>query len=178
MIYITTPCSRPENLEQISLSIPIHCKWIVLYDNKVQINNNITNAEFIKCPNTGFVGAEARNFFLDNYNIKDNDWMYCLDDDNIIHPEFYENLEYLLDTDHSIVHWGQLQKDNSIRLTANIELNKIDAACFIVKWKYNKHIRYSINDYNCDGMYAIECAKNGPVLKIEKNLCYYNYLRN
>jgi hypothetical protein len=178
MIYIITPCSRPENLEQISLSIPDNCKWIVVYDNRVQINTNIKNAEFLLCPNTGFVGSEARNFFLENYNIEDDDWIYSLDDDNIIHPEFYKNIEPVLDNDYSIIHWGQLHKDNRTRLVPIIKLNEIDTACFLVKWKYNKHIRYSITDYNSDGMYAIECAKNGPALTLYKNLCYYNYLRS
>lgn len=178
MIYITTPCSRPENLEQISQSIPSNCKWIVLYDNKVKINFNINNAQFIYCPNTGFVGADGRNYFLTNYNINDDDWIYSLDDDNIIHPDFFSIIEKYLNKNYSIIHWGQLKKNNQIRLEPKLELNKIDAACFIIKWKYNKNIRYAIDAYNCDGIYAIDCSNNGPVLKLDQYICYYNYLRD
>jgi hypothetical protein len=177
MLYITTPCSRPENLEIISKSIPKDCYWVVIYDDQVKIPNNLDNANLFKCPKTGFVGSEGRNYFLDNMQLQDNDWIYSLDDDNIIHPNFYETISTLLNEDYSIIHWGQNNKNNSVRLNPKLMLDRIDAACFITKWKHNKNVRYKIDKYNYDGVYAIECAKNGPILKLDKYICYYNYLK-
>lgn len=177
MLYITTPCSRPENLETISKTIPDFCKWIVLYESNICVPK-IDNMISVECPKTGFVGADGRNYFLDNFDLTDDDWVYSLDDDNIIHPDFY-HIKQLLHADCSLIHWGQLNKDNSVRLQPldEIILDTIDAACFISKWKYNKDIRYNTDSYNYDGLYAIECAKNKFKIKLNNYLCYYNYLK-
>lgn len=179
MIYIVTPCSRPENLEIISKTIPKKCKWIVLHEPHISIPR-ISNLLSIECPKTGRVGADGRNYFIDNFSLEDDDWIYSLDDDNIVHPDMMDVLSKVLHHDVSMIHWGQLNKNNSIRLNPldNIILDTIDAACFISKWKYNKTVRYNTYAYNYDGLYAIECAKNGPRIKLNTYLCYYNYLRN
>ena len=178
MIHILTSCSRPHNITKMSTSIPKDAHWVILYDDKIKFNEYVSNAEYIKCPSTGFVGSEARNYFFDNYHIDDNDWIYILDDDNIIHPEWYDNIKLLLDTNYSIIHWGQVNKNNSLRLSPIIKINQIDSACYMVKWKNNRKVRHDITRYNHDGIYAEECALNGEVYTINKNLCYYNFLRN
>lgn len=179
MIYIVTPCSRPENLEVISKSIPSECRWIVLHEPHINIPY-IENMTAIQCPKTGFVGADGRNYFVNNFNLSDEDWIYSLDDDNIIHPRMFSEISKLLDKDISIIYWGQLNKDETVRLMprTSIIIDTIDAACFISKWKFNKHVRYNTEAYNYDGLYAIQCANNGPVLRLNDYLCYYNYLRS
>jgi hypothetical protein len=138
MLYITTPCSRPENLETISKTIPDFCRWIVLHEQDIVVPK-IENMTTIECPKTGFVGADGRNYFLNNFDLNDDDWIYSLDDDNIIHPDFHL-IKDLLDKDFSMIHWGQLNKDNSPRLLPleKIIIDTIDAACFTSKWKYKK----------------------------------------
>lgn len=178
MIYIITPCSRPENLNQIYNSIPKACNWIVCHDKKTtipQLNGIIS----MTCEDTGFVGTKARNHVLDNFPFKDDDYILFHDDDNIIHPSLYENLLEYIDKKFSIMTWGQLNRDNSIRLhpTPFIRVGSIDTASFIISWKYNKHIRHRTDIYEHDGIYAEECSRNGPVLCIDDYLCYYNFLR-
>lgn len=177
MLFVVTPCSRPENLEKIAPTIPDFCQWIVLHEQSLSLPK-IQNMTTIVCPKTGFVGADGRNYFLDNFILNDDDWIYSLDDDNIIHPDFYKIEKFLLE-DFSLVHWGQLNKDNTVRLKplSDIIIDTIDAACFISQWKYNKNVRYNTDVYNYDGFYAIDCAKNGPRLKLDMYLSYYNYLR-
>lgn len=177
MLYIITPCSRPENLEQISKTIPKFATWVVLHEPTIKAPK-LDNALFIQCPKTGFVGADGRNYFVEKFHLNDEDWIYSLDDDNIIHPSF-SLIENMLDDDFSLIYWGQLNKNDSIRLKPldQIILNTIDTACYVSKWKYNKRARYDTTAYNYDGLYAIECAKNGPILKLNNYLCYYNYLR-
>lgn len=36
MLYIVTPCSRPENLKLIKPTIPGHATWVVLFDKTVK----------------------------------------------------------------------------------------------------------------------------------------------
>ena len=176
MLYIVTPCSRPENLDILSQSISTDCYWVIVSDKNITIPQ-YDNASLLLCENNGYQGNKARNFFLDNFYLNDNDWIYFLDDDNIIHPDFFHTVQYYLTSDYSIIHWGQLTRYGGPRLKPLIELNKIDTACYMVKWKYNKNTRWKETEYNADGHYAIDCSQNGPVLMLDQYLCYYNYLR-
>lgn len=177
MIYIITPCSRPENLEEISKTIPPECKWVVVHDNTKPVPL-LDNATFLVCDDTGPFGTKARNHALDFLPLKDDDFILYHDDDNIIHPKWYSTIYKYLDYNFSILTWGQLNKNNIIRLspTESPQVENIDSASFLVSWKYNKDIRHELV-YVHDGLYAEACGKNGPVLCINDFLCYYNYLR-
>jgi hypothetical protein len=178
MIYIITACSRPENLEAMSKTIPQDCTWVVVYDDRVSMPQ-IDNAIVMKCDHTGIVGVKAQNHALDNLPLTDDDYVMLLDDDNILHPEWYATVSQLLSHDFSIMTWGQLHKDNSIRLEPQRrpQVGNIDTASFLVSWKYNKNTRHTVDVYEHDGMYAYTCANNGPIMCVNRYLCYYNYLR-
>lgn len=178
MLYIITPCSRPENLEKIQQTIPSEARWIICHDKKTDITP-INNAITMICNNTGMVGTQARNHVLDNFPFKDEDHLLFHDDDNIIHPLLYENVKNHFEKDFSIMCWGQVNKDNSIRLypTYDIRVGNIDTASFLIKWKFNKHVRHRIDIYEHDGIYANQCAMNGGIIVLDGYLCYYNYLR-
>ena len=178
MLYIITPCSRPQNLLEISKTIPNESQWIICSDNKVKMPY-IQNAILMQCNDTGQVGTLARNYILDNFQFNQEDWILAHDDDNIIHPELYSNIKQYLDSDYSIVYWGQLEKE-SIRISLETVFpiaNKIDSSCYMVNWKYNSKVRHKVI-YNHDGIYAEQCSQNGSSLKIDKYLCYYNYLKD
>jgi hypothetical protein len=180
MLQIITPCSRPQNLAAIYNSIPKEATWTVVYDNRVIIEHKLDNVNYLLCENTGFVGSSGRNFALDNISIKDEDYILFHDDDNIIHEDLFENIkEIISENKYSIITWGQLNKDKSARLEPSQEpiVGRIDTACYISSWKYNKNVRHAEDVYAHDGIYAVECRKNGPLLKLDKYLCYYNYLR-
>lgn len=178
MLYIITPCSRPENLELILPSIPKECHWIISHDDKTQ-PQPFPNTTFINCKDTGKVGTKARNFVLDNFEFNDDDFIQFHDDDNIIHPKWFPTIQQYLNYEFSIISWGQLNKDGTIRLqpSPKISTGAIDTASYTVSWKYNKNVRHRTDVYEHDGIYAEECAKNGRVLTIYDYLCYYNYLR-
>jgi hypothetical protein len=177
MIYIITPCSRPENLVAISKTIPSECKWIVVHDNKTHVVP-IYNATFLVCDDTGPVGTIARNYALDTLPLVDNDLILFHDDDNIIHPSWYTTISQHLHIDFSIMTWGQINKNQTVRLLPTMypEIGNIDTACFLVRWKYNKEVRHGFF-YEHDGLFAQTCAKNGRIVCINDYLCYYNYLR-
>ena len=178
MIYIITPCSRPENLALISSTIPENCLWVIVHDHKTNIPQ-IDNAMTMKCDDTGKVGTKARNFALDNLSLSDDDHVLFHDDDNIIHDKLFPAVTQFLDYDISLMTWGQLHKDNSVRLQPQIHprIGNVDTASFLVKWKYNSQVRHRTDIYEHDGAYAEECSLNGNVLCLKDYLCYYNYLR-
>lgn len=177
MIYIITPCSRPENLNQISQTIPSECKWIVVHDGKKPIVPPV-NATLLLCEDTGLVGTVARNYALDTLPLTDDDFVLFHDDDNIIHPRWHTEICKYLNEDFSMITWGQVDKNLNIRLppTAQPRIDHIDTASFLISWKYNKNVRHE-SVYHHDGIYAEACSKNGKVLCLNDHLCYYNYLR-
>lgn len=178
MLYIITACSRPENLVTMSQSIPKEYSWVIVHDDRVSIPK-IDNAIVLKCEHTGIVGVKAQNFALDNLPLTDDDFVMLLDDDNVIHPEWYSVVSKLLHMDFSIMTWGQLHQNGSIRLEPQPapQVGNIDTASFLVSWKYNKHVRHVVDLYEHDGVYAQTCAMNGPVLCVKGYLSFYNYLR-
>lgn len=177
MLYIITPCSRPEKLADVSKTIPDQTKWIVVKDPTTEVDN-IENASIITCKDTGMWGTKARNFALDTIPLKDEDNILFHDDDNIIHPNWYREVLPFLDQDFSILTWGQLNKDGSIRLKPSSapKVSFVDTASYLIKWKYNKHVRHQFI-YTHDGFYAEDCSKNGKIICLNKYICYYNYLR-
>ena len=177
MLYIITPCSRPQNLQVISKTIPIDSRWIICSDQNLDINLTIPHTH-LKCKQTGKFGIKARNYVLDNFTFQNSDHILFHDDDNIIHSKLYSVISQYFDYDFSIMCWGQLNKDNSIRLepSSNPKRYKIDTASYLIKWKYNKFVRHQEDLYIHDGIYAEDCSKNGPIFKINDYLCYYNFL--
>jgi hypothetical protein len=149
----------------------------VVHDNALPVPQ-IDNATFLVCEDNGVSGTKARNYALDNLDLQDEDLVLFHDDDNIIHPEWYSTISKFINEDFSIITWGQLNKNNTIRLnpTPHPRVNHIDTACFLIKWKYNKDVRHQYF-YHHDGLYSEECSKNGSVLCLDQYLCYYNYLR-
>ena len=105
MLYIVTPCSRPENLATIRKSIPSALTWVVMMDAKCD-HKEATGANITHYSRkTGFWGHPLRNEFLDLYQdqFTEDDWVYFLDDDNILHPKFIQQLESLLCLNAGIV---------------------------------------------------------------------------
>jgi UDPglucose 6-dehydrogenase len=78
VLYIVTPCSRPENLDTIAQSIPVNFHWIIVHENDIKLPER-DNTFLLKCDRTGPWGHAGRNFFLNNFNLNDDDWVYLPD---------------------------------------------------------------------------------------------------
>ena len=178
MIHIITPCTRPENLPYLAESIPKECNWVVVYDASVGDAALVEGATTLYSPYTGFAGNPNRNFALDSIEFDDLDWVYILDDDNIIHPDWYARVSNINYTQVNMVTWGQVWRNNSIRLTPPLypQVGNIDTSCYMVRGRLMKTLRYSM-DYVADGIMAEYAAKYGDVLRLDEYLGYYNYLR-
>lgn len=200
MIYVSTPCGRPDNLVEIMKTIPDSWGWIVCYDDRVEIPEEIKQrAILMKCENTGPVGMLARNHILDNFDFQDEDWIIQLDDDNIVHPNAEKAFSNIGDySDYAIIAFRQCFWNNQVRLqpTYPPKLGNFDTGAYIVNWKYVKGIRYH-QVYVADQLYVMDCFYGGMLLGsntddgkgahedlltpppmgiIDKNLSYYNYI--
>ncbi len=167
MIYACTPCGRPDNLVEIMNTIPESWGWIVCYDDRVEIPNEIKErAHLLKCDNTGPVGVFARNFILDNFPFKEGDWTFQLDDDNFVHPdieEAFKNIEEY--SEYAIIAFNQCFWNGDVRLTPTVppRIGSFDNASYIANWKFVKDIRYQ-NLYCHDQLYVFDCYYGGIML--------------
>ncbi len=92
MIHIITPCSRPGNLSTIKQTIPEDCSWTVVVDEKAT-GDFPTGITYLRPNVSGSWGHPLRNVgmeFILALKAKRSDYIYFLDDDNIIHPDWYE----------------------------------------------------------------------------------------
>jgi glycosyltransferase involved in cell wall biosynthesis len=182
-VFIVTPSRRPFNTQLISNTIPQECEWVVVFDNTVKNEHQIENAITIKSNETGFWGNPNRNIGLEyikeQLNPSDNDWIYILDDDNILHPNWWNTIQSYLNTDSSIITWGQVWANEEPRTQATDtpKIATIDTSQYMVRWSVAKNLRFE-NIYEADGIYAEEAAKQGSVLKLDQYLGYYNFLRS
>ena len=180
MVYIITPCLRPFNLEKIKTTIPAECQWVIVYDSSLKHEYHIEGAINLKSPFTGDSGNPNRNYALDTLKMEDNDWFYILDDDNIIHPNWYESIKPHLESEANVINWGQCFYNGISRSNAsdNLTQDRVDTAQYMMRWGAVKSLRYS-SHYESDGDYANQAAKLclGNILTINQNICYYNALR-
>ena len=179
MLTIITPCSRPENLPKLFNSINFDKidKWIIVYDTSKNRNYNKIFLNYPKISeyekDGGISGNPQRNYAIDLIN---DGWVYFLDDDNIIHPDFWSVLDNL---DENYYYTFDMQRSDGVFKGKYIKINWIDTAMYLLHRKHIGDIRWKNELYNADGHFICEVFnnyKNGHKY-IEKTCSYYNYLR-
>lgn len=175
MLYIVTPCSRPHNLVRLKQHIPAYATWVVMMDAATNFKGATGASVTHYSTRTGDMGNPLRNEFLDLYadSFTKEDWVYYLDDDNILHPKFLEEWNNLNSLDCSIVTWGQ---GGRLRPTDQPQVGNIDTACYMFKPYDLPHLRFEMA-YEADGIFASEAARLGTLICVEQYLCYYNALK-
>ncbi len=200
-LYLITPCSRINNLSKIKKSIDFKKikKWIIVYDvnaikkqKKLFTKSKSINEFFLK-DETSVSGNAQRNFALDYLNKKKdkNFYIYFLDDDNILHKNFYKIIEKLNNYNSKMIYtFDQLRKqkifiNNSFQyvkiLKGNIiKTGYIDIAMFLPNFSLINKIRWLKRKYTADGDYIVKCMKRNK--QKHKYLpmvgCHYNYMSN
>jgi hypothetical protein len=188
-LNIVSPVSRPENLIYLYASIDnqrkkapqnIKIAWHVFLDIKEENYDPLVNTLKSKFSNTtfywhhtwgqGVVGHNQRNFYLSSF--LQDDWVYFLDDDNILHPDFIETLIPILNQEDvsAIIVSQQVLKDHTVRhaLPENITPGKIDTAQFIIKTSYiTPEDRFPLQ-YDGDGHFITNFYKKN------KNVAFLN----
>lgn len=152
--------------------------WIVLDDleiTDITLENVPTNVTpiIVKGRDKGIAGHNHRNYILDM--ITEDEWVYSVDDDNILHPGFLDELK----EDREVIVVAQKLKDGSHRLNAGpVKLNHVDTAQFAIKRSLIGDVRFE-NRYDADGVFAEIIYNKYPekFKLINQHLSYYNYLR-
>jgi hypothetical protein len=166
-INIVTPCVRPENLGAIADSINIpknHYRWIVVFDaDEIPSVGIPANAEAHAHHVEGsFAGHAQRNFAN---RLIQSGYVLCLDDDTILHPDFWQAVKDCTDNSHrlGVGEW---------------QVGLIDSGSFMADRKVIGDSQWIFNRYDADGYFAQEMrAKTESIKTIEQYLSFYNYLR-
>lgn len=181
-INIITPCSRPENLIKIGLSINIpleNFRWIIVFDAdevpELSVSkDNFKNTEFYAHKNSnGCSGNSQRNYALD---LVDDGYVYFQDDDTLMHKDFWESVKNF---NADFISFNQAFPNGVLRLIAGrTDVGFIDSHNFILKKSIIGNTRWEIDNYCADGIFADTCAKKtNDLVFLDKVLSIYNVLR-
>ncbi|HRY32088.1 MAG TPA: hypothetical protein P5531_03875 [Bacteroidales bacterium] len=185
-LIIITPCSRPENLLSMRASLSkIPCEWVICYDTR----NGHQPQRFahsnwiyeIKEPG-GVSGNAQRNAILDFLVCERmQGWVYCLDDDNLMHPDFYKVWEAYrgMNNIRGMI-FGQELPDGGFRINTpdNIKVCHIDQAQYCLHTDLIGSKRY-IQKYEADGHFIEELYRENPgsFVILPQIASYYNRLK-
>lgn len=187
MITIITPCSRADNLRMLYASIQFDLirRWIIVYDTTRTRGIYTTHFDHPQIVELGHVspigscsGNSQRNVGL---SMVSDGMVYFLDDDNIVHPEFWK-LTVGFDTHHFYT-WDQLRNDEFANKPGGIlggeepRLRKIDTAQYIVPRHMCRPWQESL--YWADGVFIEEIYNQHTKrhVYIPTVAAYYNALR-
>jgi hypothetical protein len=183
MLTIITPCCRQANIPKLYDSImfdKIH-QWIIIYDTTKgrkydKIYANDPKIMEVECADAGCSGNSQRNYGL---KLVTDGFIYFLDDDNIIHPDFWT----LADTFNPAYFYtfNQLRnKKGQILNGNNIARCHIDTAMFVLHKQHIGDIVWRTNEYTADGYFICDVAaapaNKGKHQFLNVVACYYNFL--
>jgi hypothetical protein len=188
-LTIITACSRPENLQKIKKSINIPCNWIIVYDSDKEIKNFDEPWIIETFTKGGIAGKKQLNHGLD-YCDKD-DWVYFLDDDNLLHPDFenvfkimgwyYDRINHIL---HTSKYLGCIFAQELVDGMSRVPQKNIIKVCHVDQAQYLLHMsligeKRFIQQYEADGIFIEQIYKEheDKIDIINEVLCYYNKLR-
>jgi len=181
-INIITPCSRPGNLRAVysSLNFPFYA-WYIIFDSEEIPKKERAWLEeipnvFLSSFEGGRLGYVQRNSVL--RDIKKG-FCYFLDDDTIVHPNFYERLnEIHKKLKKGIYIFGQDIGGKYPKRKTMIKPGYIDMGQYVVSCDYFKDL-YFLQATNSDGVIIEHLYNSYPedVVYIGEILSYYNKLR-
>jgi len=210
ILNIITAGSRIENLYKMEYNIKTRIKdfdvrWYVVFDkfklyNKIPSDINFYHAEIIDGPKADISGAIQKNRALE---LITEGWVYALDDDNKIHPDFNKTLSdaiYFFPNANGFVfsqmhHKGRnrikirVPKGNRMKSGKELwgdtdahdtfpDIGPIDAACYVVNIETVKksNAQYKPFVYESDRWF-FKSIYNKGLIYIDKEATYYNALR-
>ena len=204
-INILTRCTRIQNIEKIKKSIfteiyNVKVNWHVVFDIDVlkEISFDLLNT--LKQPNIFIhyhtLGGKkidtSGGWHIDLNSIISSlkGWIYILDDDNLLHKEFYKSVfeSHLLQKDKLIFLFNQevggrdfTGLQTRVVDMSNIKVGHIDTAQFIIHSDvFNKlNFKFGVG-YVADGEFIERVYNSAPFLfeKIDKVISHYNILNS
>ena len=166
-LHVVTACSRPENLPQVASSIPELAVWWLVGKAPNALDRS---HYFLPAPMS--VGGQAQKNLALEY-IDGDDWVYFLDDDTVMHPDFPS---VLAGYDTQPVRGLVFSSDS--RSLSDVRVGCIDQGQYVLK-------RNTIGDsriplvYEGDGLFIEGLYKACPegFVRLDRVLAYYNRLR-
>jgi hypothetical protein len=187
VLTIITPCSRPDNLSKVQVSIRFDLidKWIIVYDTskkttytkKFQDNPQIIEIECSR----GIRGSPQRNEAI---NLVEDGFIYFLDDDNIIHPEFWQiSKSFELPYFYTFNQWRKWPTDKKFTVLPGNEIciGKIDTAMYCIHKTHIGQIRWKEDKDGCaDGLFIEQIYENNKDSHkyIDIIAAYYNQINH
>lgn len=173
-VYIVTPCSRPENLQHLRLSLNFDFveKWIIVHDRPNSETFTFGDSDQIielACTADALFGNACRNMGIDHMMANDmRGFVFFLDDDNLVHPNMWKLLEEGLREDTFYTFDQQRSPNEKDILPGNKPImNWIDTAMLLVHTELlspvkdkspvkdtSARIRWSLPEYCADGRLA------------------------
>jgi hypothetical protein len=178
-LTIITPCCRQNNIPMLYASIQFDKidKWIIVYDTShdrtyTRLYNGHPQIVEVEC-NAGISGNPQRNYGM---TLVDDGFIYFLDDDNIVHPDFWSIVDQL--NCKYFYTFDQLQ-GHSIFYGNTIQVGRIDTAMFIVHKQHINNITWVTTRYDADGVFISDIASQnyGAHIYLNKVRAYYNFIR-
>lgn len=177
-LTIITPVTRCGNLSTIRKSINIpreQFRWICVFD-AVSLPDSLPEdceAYSYVDPKSG-MGNAQRNFAI---NLVKDGHIYFNDDDTTLHSLLWDRVNHL--ENYDFIHFSQNCKNGSLRLKGErVANNYIDSHNFIVSRQCVGDLRWLLNNYDADGIFAENCYKKSKSsIFISEVLSIYNSLR-
>lgn len=198
VINIVTAVSRPENLNRIRRSIArsiarssLRVKWILVVDGEgglaPALEASLKDGASFDIAQISHQGGSCpygiRQKNLGMASIVEG-YYHCLDDDNIVHPDFFQGIERSMKanpTCHAFV-FGQQRWDNIKSLVAapeRMEYGKIDNTMFVVHSSVIGENRYDLSRSGREDFHFFRKLYDlyrSEFVFIPETLAYYNYI--
>ena len=197
-LNILTRCTRPNNLLEVKKSvftdIPKNLKinWHVIFDVAPlkdidaellsELTNEDTQLYFIKGGDGGLLYPQSTEILK---KMNKESWFYFLDDDNILHENFYKRMSNILDEKGKNIHVVSqkvagkdfTRLDIRVASPENTGFRKTDIAQVVIKTSLIHKYEFGAN-YAADGYFIEAVLQDAPSTFSYHNeiLSYYNYL--
>lgn len=169
ILYVITSVWRDANLGQLAVSLRSLCehfdlRWLPIFD----------------CVNGNGDGAGKRNVAL--RMITEPGWIYHLDDDNLIHPNFGAVLQHAIATNaETKVFFFRVVRPNGQWWIAEPALipGRIDTGCYVVHTSAAEGVWWDLAEMPTPDYFWIKRVidKGHPPVLLD-GLCYYNAMTN
>lgn len=194
-LNILTRCTRLHNLSRIKQTIfpsPFNVVWHVIFDTTTlkdidaellyELQHNNIKLHFVKSNGTDYLYPQLSTI-ISTFN---DEFVCIVDDDNIVHPDFYETLFIEMQSNPTklgFVFEQYIGKKDFTGLDirqvgpSHMKLQHIDSAQYVLHASLHKLITYE-GGYDADGRFIESLYKQAPdqFHFIHKVLCFYNRL--
>jgi glycosyltransferase involved in cell wall biosynthesis len=195
-LHILTRCTRQQNLLTIKKSVfpsPINTVWHIIFDTTTLKDIDAEMLNELQSPNTRFhfVKGDGSDYLYPQLSdiiekLHKDTYIVILDDDNIVHPDFYNTIKNEIesnpDKDAFVFEQFVDKKDFTgldVRKVGpeHMKLKHIDSAQYVIKQSLYTQGRYE-GGYCGDGVFIENLYKqfSDKFHFIHSELCYYNRL--